>query len=200
MGSLNIDSNAWFQINAPNKSSQQSFRGTILYQDGLTGAVFFATTNTSANTQNWQLLPFNSTVYLIRCEASGPDAYLSVKLGDSTSGIVGNTIPYMALYNVTDDSMFWSTGLWADGTVYFYSLANGSDWRLTMLDNSLMAMSSNITAPQIGQAFTYTKLSAIDDKQWSTFSVGHGNMIQFAWVSLIRIARVWKKENEETAG
>lgn len=183
MGSLNIDQNSWYQINAT-KASGQSLRGTVLYDDGLAGAVFFTFTNSSKDTQSWQFYPFNSTVYLVRCQAAGPDAYLGVRVSDrsssgdddnddgsSNNGVLGDTVPYLAAYNISDDSMFWQTGLWSDGTVYLYNLANGSDWRMTVLDNSLMAMSSNITAPQKGEQFKYARVGAIDNEKWSTYSV-----------------------------
>lgn len=77
----------------------------------------------------------------------------------------------MANYNVTDDSMFWQVEPWGDGTYHFSNLANGSDWRLNVLDTGLMAMDSNITSAQSGEHFTFTSLSTIGDSRYSTVNV-----------------------------
>lgn len=51
------------------------------------------------------------------------------------------------------------------------NLANGSDWRLNVLDTGLMAMDSNITSAQSGEHFTFTSLSTIGDSRYSTVNV-----------------------------
>lgn len=181
MGSLNIDQNAWYQI-AVTRQSGQSLRGTVLYDNGDSGAVFYEITNTSSTAQSWQFYAYNSSVYLLRCRISGPDAYLGSIQGSGSSSdpgkdVAGDTSPYMATYNISDSSMFWQAGTWTDGTIYFYNLSNGSDWRLDVLSDSLMVMSSNISAPQIGEQFSYTKLGAIDDSQWSTYNVSSAKVL-----------------------
>lgn len=189
MGSLNIDPNAWYQINVT-KQTGQSFRGTVLYDDaGARGAAFFELTNASSPAQAWQFFPFNASVYLLRCQVAGPTAYLGAKRGsgnnddgdaggggggggdDPGADVTGDTLPYMVRYDAADASMFWEAGLWADGTIYLYNLANGSDWRLDVGDDSLMVLSSNITAPQPGEQVTYSKVRAINDESWSTYNV-----------------------------
>lgn len=171
--SLNLDDNAWYQVNVT-RFTGLSLRGTSLYNDGNTGAVFYQNTNTSIPGQSWQFYPYNSSVYLLRCKNGGPNAYLAVAAGtgnSDSSTVTGNTVPILANYNVTDDSMFWQVAPWGDGTYHFSNLANGSDWRLNVLGNALMAMDSNITSAQSGEHFTFTSMSTIGDSQYSTVNV-----------------------------
>lgn len=172
--SLNLDQNAWYQVNVT-RFRGLSLRGTSLSNDGNTGAVFYENTNTSTVGQSWQFYPYNSSVYLLRCRNGGPNAYLAVAVGVESTGssavTTGNTVPIMANYNVTDDSMFWRVDPWGDGTYYFSNLANGTDWRLNVLGTGLMAMDSNITSAQSGEHFTFTSLSTIGDSRYSTVNV-----------------------------
>lgn len=172
--SLNLDANAWYQVNVT-KFSTLSLYGTPLYKGGKTGAVFYQNTNTSVRGQNWQFFPYNSSVYLLRCDYGGPDAYLAAAAGkpdaDSSDVTTGNTIPIMANYSVADNSMFWRVAPWGDGTYYFYNLANGSYWRLNVLGTGLMAMDSNITSAQSGEHYTFTSLRTIGDSRFSTVNV-----------------------------
>lgn len=183
--SLNLDDNAWYQVNVT-RFTGLSLRGTSLYNDGNTGAVFYQNTNTSIPGQSWQFYPYNSSVYLLRCRNGGPDAYLAVAVGKSdssdSSSVTGNTVPILANYNVTDDSMFWQVGPWGDGTYYFSNLANGSDWRLNVLSNALMAMDSNITSAQPGEHFTFTSLSTIGDSRYSTVNVRFFWNLESKWI------------------
>ena len=41
------------------------------------GAVFFQTTNVTAAGQNWQIFPFNSSVYVFRAKSLGAEGYLT---------------------------------------------------------------------------------------------------------------------------
>jgi hypothetical protein len=61
--------------------------------------------------------------------------------------------------NVTlaDNSMFWTITPWGDGTFFLANAANGTDWHLQVKSNSLLSMSSNITAPQSGQRFSFSE-------------------------------------------
>jgi hypothetical protein len=170
--SLNFDDNMWYQVNVA-KFSGSSLLGTSLV-DSLTGAVFYQETNTGTQGQSWQLYPHNSSVYLLRCKDGGPNRYLAAAAGKGDgeqSSITGYTVPIIANYNVTDDSMFWKIEPWGDGTYYFFNLANGSNWRLNVLDSGLMAMDSNITPAQSGEHFTFTSLSTIGDDGYSTSNV-----------------------------
>ncbi|KAK2615503.1 hypothetical protein N8I77_002253 [Diaporthe amygdali] len=168
--SLNFDTNAWYQVNVT-KFPGSSLLGTSLFQDGKTGAVFYQNTNTSAKGQSWQFYPYNSSVYLLRCKDGGPNGYLAAAAGKTDtdqSDVTGNTVPILANYNVTDDSMFWTVAPWGDGTYYFSNLANGSEWRLSVMDNKLMVMDSNTLPAQSGEHYTFTSLSTIGDSRYST--------------------------------
>lgn len=174
--SLNFDDNTWYQVNVT-KFSGFSLLGTSLFKDGLTGAVFYKETNTSLRGQSWQFYPYNSSVYLLRCKDAGPNGYLAAAAGSSDgaqASITGNTVPILANYNVTDDSMFWQIDPWGDGTYYFSNLANGTNWRLNVLDTALMAMDSNITSEQAGEHFTFRSLGTIGDDRYSTINVRLG--------------------------
>lgn len=171
--SLNFDTNAWYQVNVT-KFPGSSLLGTSLFQDGKTGAVFYQNTNTSAKGQSWQFYPYNSSVYLLRCKDGGPNGYLAAAAGKTNtdqSDVTGNTVPILANYNVTDDSMFWTVAPWGDGTYYFSNLANGSEWRLSVMDNKLMVMDSNTLPAQSGEHYTFTSLSTIGDSRYSTVNV-----------------------------
>ena len=75
--------------------------------------------------------------------------------------------------NVTlsDASMFWSITPWDDGTFYFTNAGNGTDWHLNVKPNSLLNMSSNITAPQEGQSFSFDQQGAINQAGFSSVSI-----------------------------
>lgn len=134
------------------------------------GSVFFQFTNTSLTEHQWQIFPFNSSVYVMRTRGSGPLAFMSAQaaLNETTPG---HTIPSLRHYTITDDSRYWQISPWGDGTFYLTNLANGTAWHLTNKPTSLMAMSSNITAPQDGQRFTFNALGAINDGKYSTVAV-----------------------------
>jgi hypothetical protein len=77
------------------------------------------------------------------------------------------------MFNVTlvDNSMFWAISPWGDGTFYLTNAANGTAWHLQDKSNSLMSMNSNITAPQIGQSFSFTEKGDINSTDFSTVSI-----------------------------
>ena len=72
---------------------------------------------------------------------------------------------------LSDDSMFWNISPWGDGTFFFTNAANGTAWHLDVKPNSIMVMSSNITAPQDRQRFTFNQLRIIDDESFSSVVV-----------------------------
>lgn len=72
---------------------------------------------------------------------------------------------------LSDDSMFWNIILWGDGTFFFTNAASGTAWHLDVKPNSIMVMSSNITAPQDRQRFTFNQLRIIDDESFSSVVV-----------------------------
>ncbi|KAG4432098.1 hypothetical protein IFR05_012427 [Cadophora sp. M221] len=166
----NFASDHWHQIYIGNSDGAgQSLAGTSLYNNSLTGAVFFSETNTTSNAEQlWQLYPFNSTYYVLRSKSSGPLGYLTVKRAPEEN-TPGRTVPLMTNASLADDSMFWQVEPWGDGTFFFTNAANGSAWHLQLKPNSLMAMSSNITAPpRDGQRFSFKQLGQIQNTNFST--------------------------------
>lgn len=170
----NFASDHWHQIYIGNSDGGgQSLAGTSLYNNSLTGAVFFSETNTTSNAEQlWQLYPFNSTYYVLRSKSSGPLGYLTVKRAPEEN-TPGRTVPLMTNASLADDSMFWRIEPWGDGTFFFTNAANGSAWHLQLKPNSLMAMSSNITTPpRDGQRFSFKQLGQIQNANFSTVVVG----------------------------
>jgi hypothetical protein len=90
---------------------------------------------------------------------------------DTDESTPGKTIPRMANYTFSDDSMFWQISPWGDGTFFFTNAANGSAWHLSVKGNSRMAMSSNITTPQDSQRFSFAQLDTVDDARYSSVIV-----------------------------
>jgi hypothetical protein len=165
----NFSSNSWYQLKI--KSNTQSMDGTALYNETTgSGAAFFKITNTSNPEQQWQIIPFNSTYYILRTHASGPLGCLTVSYspGETTPG---STVPLMRNATLGDDSILWQISPWGDGTFYMTNAANGTDWHLMMKLGSLMAMSSNITEPQNGQSFSFNLTGTINDARFSGVNV-----------------------------
>ena len=77
------------------------------------------------------------------------------------------------MLNVTnsDASMFWAVSPWGDGTFYLTNAGNGTDWHLNNIQNGLLSMSSNITAPQNAQRFSFDKQGLINDIAFSSVSL-----------------------------
>jgi hypothetical protein len=113
----NFNSNSWYQLKI--KSNTQSMDGTTLYNKTTgSGATFFKNTNTSHSEQQWQIIPFNSTYYMLRTHASGPLGCLTVSYspGETTPR---STVPLMRNATLGDDSIRLQTdpagravGLW----------------------------------------------------------------------------------------
>jgi hypothetical protein len=165
----NFDTSSWYQITRES-GDVQSMDGTPLFNAGLNGTVFFHITNTNSTEQQWQIFPYNSSYYVLRTHASGENGYLGAaySVNETTPG---QTVPVLRNVSVSDSSMLWSIQPFNDGTFFMTNAANGSDWHLNVKSNSLMAMSSNLTAPQAGQHFEFTKLKEINNPKFSSISV-----------------------------
>ncbi|KAL2063362.1 hypothetical protein VTL71DRAFT_5167 [Oculimacula yallundae] len=168
----NLASDHWHQIyQGVDDSPAQSLAGTSLFNNNLSGAVFFSQTNTSANAEQlWQIFPYNSTYYVLRTKQSGPLGFLTV-IYSPNEGTPGRTVPRMSNSSITNgDEMFWQIKPWGDGTWWLENAANGSAWHLQQKPNSLMAMSSNITStpPRSGQRFSFRQLQPIQNAAYST--------------------------------
>ena len=167
----NFASDHWHQIYiGDSPDGGQSASGTSLYNNSLTGAIFFTETNTTKPQQLWQLYPFNSTYYVLRSKDSGPTGYLTVNF-QALEVTPGKTVPLMTNASISDDSMFWQIEPWGDGTFFLANAANGTKWHLEKKPNSLMAMSSNTTAPQNGQRFSFKQLGQIQNDKFTTVVV-----------------------------
>jgi hypothetical protein len=165
----NFDPNRWYQIYLKERKVQ-SLAGTNLY-DNNGGAVFLQNTNTTHYEQQWQVFPFNETYYVLRTRWSGATGYLHASFSEDEN-TPGHTVPDMRGVKRQDNSMFWSIDPWGDGTFYLTNAANQSDWHLNVKDNGLMSLSSNITKPQDGQAFSFQELSGrVDDVKYSSVVV-----------------------------
>jgi hypothetical protein len=160
----NFDKNSWYQVTVASHPGQD-LDGTPVYDEGR-GAVFFQITNTSLSQHQWQVFLYNTSNYVFRTKASGAGSFLSAAFA-ATEETPGKTIPQMRVSAIADSSMFWQIGPWGDGTFYMTNLANGSAWHLLNKPNSLMAMSSNITAPQNGQRFSFTSIGKINSSPFS---------------------------------
>jgi hypothetical protein len=164
----NFDPNQWYQLTVGNFPDFSMF-GTSLYDHGV-GAVFFTGTNLTIPTEKWQLFPYNSSVYMLRSQDSGHNGYLAAAYSANET-TPGGTLPQMRNYTLSDNSMFWQISPWGDGTFYLTNLENGTAWHLEVNSNALMSLSSNFTMPQEGGAFSFKKISAINDSAFSTINV-----------------------------
>ncbi|KAG4414319.1 hypothetical protein IFR04_012565 [Cadophora malorum] len=164
----NFASDHWHQIYiGDSPDGGQSASGTSLYKNSLTGAIFFTETNTTKPQQLWQLYPFNSTYYALRSKDSGPTGYLTVNF-QTQEDTPGKTVPLMTNASISDNSRFWQIEPWGDGSFFLSNAANGTEWHLEKKPKSLMAMSSNITAPQDGQRFSFKQLGQIQNGEFTT--------------------------------
>ncbi|CAN9324655.1 unnamed protein product [Alternaria alternata] len=166
-----IDPNLWYSMFI-DPSHTQSMVGTALYNgDGSRGAVFIKTRNDTDTEQRWQLRKFNSTVWTLRSQGSGPNSYLSAKYSDDEQQ-KGKSFVYMARSDIADASAYWTIASWGDGTWYLTNLANKTDYHLTLTPNlGHIVMSSNITAPQKGQKWNFSEIAAIDDERYSSVNL-----------------------------
>ncbi|GME33325.1 hypothetical protein GTA08_BOTSDO07495 [Neofusicoccum parvum] len=173
----NFDQNKWYQISTP--GGGLSFVGSPdVLKDGKTtvqpyGAVFLRTSNSTDREQQWQIYPVNETTLVLRTRASGPSNYMGTAIDFGTVGTVngGNTKPIMGNHTLMDSSVLWSINAWGDGLFYFENAQNGSAWHLNHTGNGYFDMSSNITAPQDEQSFTFKAVGTIDNQKFSTIDV-----------------------------
>jgi len=165
----NFDANRWYQVLVKPAGNSQSLDGSVLFTQGQ-GTVFFKDTNTTDSQEQWQIFPYNSSYYVLITKASCAQGYLNTAIFVNETTL-GGTVPDMRNTTQSDDSMFWQIHPWGDGTFYFTNAANRTAWHLEVNSNSQMAMSSNITAPQDGQSFTFNQLDAINDSSYSSVIV-----------------------------
>ncbi|KAF2477542.1 uncharacterized protein BDR25DRAFT_274753 [Lindgomyces ingoldianus] len=166
----NFDSNQWYQLYV-NQNKDSSLLGTNLYKNGESGAVFFNTTDTDLPGQRWQIYSVNDT-YVLRNKDGGTNAFLGTKY-EPTETTPGQTQALMIKNTISDDAVYWTVTPWGDGTFYLTNGENGTSWHLKKKANGLLALDSNITAPQNGQRFSFKTIGAINDKKFSSVNVRH---------------------------
>ncbi|RDW71556.1 hypothetical protein BP6252_08119 [Coleophoma cylindrospora] len=180
----NFHTNKWYQILvALPAKADQSMVGSVLNSRGGTGQVFFNSTNITAPEQQWQIFPYNSSYYVLRSKASDSFGYLNTAAA-ALETTLGNTVPRMLNSTYSDDSCLWKISPWGDGTFYFTNAANGSAWHLLVKPGSAMAMSSNITAPQTGQSFTFNATGTIDDSSYSSVILRDSTTVKSSSISI----------------
>ena len=170
----NFNSNTWYHIYF-NEDNTTALMGSSLFNHTLqAGTTFFQSYNYSNPdpAHQWQLNKVSSDpeFYVMRTKASGPDGFFATRI-KAEEDTQGNMVPRMIRGNVSDDSVYWLVSPWGDGSSFLSNKANKTDWHLTRKDNSLAAMTSNITGDKPGQHFLFEKISAIDDEQFSTVNV-----------------------------
>lgn len=181
MSEPTIDTNQWYYLYV-NDDRRQALVGTNLYtSSGTKGAVFFNTTDTSANTQRWQIFPttVNGTrVYTLRSKEGGPNAFMGAGYVQEED-TEGHTRPQMFRGDVADNGVYWNFGGWGDGTWFLSNGINGTSYHLNRKVNGLLAMSPNITAPQNGQRWNMAEIAKIDDEKYSSVNVSCPNSDTF---------------------
>jgi hypothetical protein len=75
--------------------------------------------------------------------------------------------------SVTDDSIYWMFSPWEDGTFFMTNKKNGTNWHLEKRYSGFIVLSSNVTAPQDGQRWSFEPIEAINNVKYSTISVSY---------------------------
>ncbi|KAF1938082.1 hypothetical protein EJ02DRAFT_474625 [Clathrospora elynae] len=165
-----IDPNQWYSLYIG--TGTQNLVGTTLFQaDRSVGTVYIAGEDTSKRNQRWQIFKLNSTAWILRSQAGGPNAYLGTFYAEPEV-TEGKTVPRIVRGDIADASVFWTIGSWGDTTWYFSNLANGTGYRLMLKPTGgYLAMSPNITAPQVGQKWQFDTITAINDQRYSSVNV-----------------------------
>lgn len=170
-----IDTNQWYYLYV-NEDKRMAVIGTNLYTgSGTKGAIFFNTTDPSANTQRWQIFPTTvngNRVYTLRCKEGGPNAFMGAGYVEAEE-LPSKTRPQMFRGDiVADDGVYWSFSSWGDSTFAMTNGANGTKYNLNKKTNGLLAMDSDIQAPQNGQRWSIAPIAKIDDDKYSSINVG----------------------------
>ncbi|KAK8184544.1 hypothetical protein BC567DRAFT_206598 [Phyllosticta citribraziliensis] len=165
-----FNSNRWYQILLSNETL--AFTGTPRWDGYSYGSMMTNVQNRTEFEQQWQVYPFNSTFFVLRTRASGPDNYLRVMLSVDGEGL---PIPKPRMVNpmLPDVSWLWAMGKWADGSFYLWNAENGTNWHLntTVLPSGHTEMVSLNPQPKQGQAFTFKELGEINNQTFSTINI-----------------------------
>lgn len=142
--------------------SQLSLAGSFPYLENNEGPVTPGYSDNDTPTQQWQLFPVGSSTFMLRTKASGPNGYLACTQRNRSMA------PRIFDHPETDSSMLWTINAWGDGTFYLSNKANGRASYLDFRGAGSVSMSTNTTQPQPGQAFSFLKLSQINDSAFSS--------------------------------
>lgn len=173
----NFDTNQWYHIYY-NQNKDTALMGSVLFnRTAQSGTTFFQTYDSSSPAHHWQfyLLSTDPDFYALRTKDSGHEGFLATKYS-ANEETAGQTVPRMIRGNVSDDSVYWRVSPKGDGTFFLSNKANKTDWHLTRKQNSLGAMTSNITGDKPYQRFSFETISAINDQQYSTVEVSFRNL------------------------
>lgn len=171
----NFRSSFWYHIYVNTDKSHFLAATNLFFRNGTMGAVRYNSDATQNATRRWQWYGINSTTYVLRCEESGPDAFLGTKNAPNVK-VQGHTQVVMVGGNVINDSVYWTVSPWGDGTFFMTNKENGTDWHLEERGSRSVAMSSNITVPQDGQRWSFMAIEEINDDKFSTISVSYPNL------------------------
>lgn len=165
---MDFRTNSWYRLTtAASMTSQLSMAGAPPFIDGRDGIVTFAPSDNNSSTQQWQIFPVNTSTFMLRTKASGPNSYLAAV---HNSSLDEHTIPRMYNRSRTESSMLWSILPWGDGTFHFSNIPNGNSCHLDFAGAMGVRMSTNTTQPQPGQAFSFVKVGNIDNSAFSTIA------------------------------
>ncbi|KAF2014184.1 hypothetical protein BU24DRAFT_211443 [Aaosphaeria arxii CBS 175.79] len=160
---MDFRTNSWYRISsAASIKSQKSMTGTN-HGAGGEGIVSSAKSDNNLPTQQWQLYPVASSVFMLRTKASGPSGYLGTAKQMTSEKQIKAWIS-----NSTNLSMLWRIEPWGDGTFHFSNVEDGAGYHLDLSDPSGVHMNKDIIQPQPGQAISFVRLDDIDDSAFST--------------------------------
>ena len=168
----NLNSSFWYHLYIKRDKTRSLAATNLSSRNETMGATLYKSVDKNNATQRWQWFGINSTTYVLRCEVGGPDAFLGTK-HEPSEKTPGQTQAVMVRGDVSDDSVYWTVSPWEDGTFFMTNGENGTDWHLEKMRSGSIAMSSNVTAPQDGQRWSFEAIEAINDDNYSTIQVSY---------------------------
>jgi hypothetical protein len=164
----NFSVNTWYQI-ANTIFARWSF-GSGFGNDA--GAVYFRPTNTSAPSQQWQILTLDENTYIFRTRGLGSSTCLSSFCQDSS--LCANTTSADMHVDSSNDiheieaRFKWSLFPARDETFYMTNQANGTSWFL--LPRGDGENSVHIVGGVTDYRWSFSSISPIDDPEFLTSS------------------------------
>jgi hypothetical protein len=175
----NFDSNHWYQVYV-NERTDWSLRGPPLGDNEKTRTAYFEKTRASNPTNRFQIYPINSTTFVLRTQAAGPDVFLGTTyFPDEPS--TGHTRVVMMSNDIADPSVYWTAKPWGDGTFFLTNGANGTAWNLKKKTNDdFVTIDSNIAEPSRGQRWNFNGIDDVfvNDQSFSDIAVSAQHIIR----------------------